>query len=90
MSADERLARIDSLVDIPLVMHGGSGVSPEDYLKVIDLGIRKIKYYTYMAKAGGVGVCQLADKTFYHDIETAATAAMKDDVMNAIEVFAKL
>ncbi len=86
----DRLDEIKSRVDIPLVMHGGSGVSHEDYKKVIELGIRKINYYTYMAKAGGSAVSKLDDKTFYHDIETAAIAAMKDDVKKAIEVFAKL
>ncbi len=46
---DEVRARID----IPLVMHGGSGVSEEDYRTVIKKGVCKINYYTYMAKAGG-------------------------------------
>ena len=82
-----RLEKINSLVDIPLVMHGGSGVSEEDYKKVIGLGIRKINYYTYMAKAGGSAVESLAEKTFFHDIEVAAIAAMKNDVANAINVF---
>ena len=83
----DRLAKIDSLVDIPLVMHGGSGVSPEDYKKVVELGIRKINYYTYMAKAGGAGVVALSDKTFYHDITVAAKNAMEKDVAEAIELF---
>lgn len=52
------LERVKRLVDIPLVMHGGSGVSDEDYKKVIARGVRKINYYTYMAKAGGSGVEQ--------------------------------
>nr|MCR4719984.1 class II fructose-bisphosphate aldolase [Bacillota bacterium] len=68
----DRLKKIESLVDIPLVMHGGSGVSHEDYKKVIELGIRKINYYTYMSKAGGTAVQNLSDKTFFHDIELAA------------------
>ena len=50
------LERVKQRVDIPLVMHGGSGVSEEDYRKVIARGVRKINYYTYMAKAGGSGV----------------------------------
>lgn len=83
----ERLAEIKSRVDIPLVMHGGSGVSHEDYRRVIELGIRKINYYTYMAKAGGTAVASMEDKTFYHDIETAAIAAMKENVKIAVEVF---
>lgn len=84
-----RLAKIRDLVSIPLVMHGGSGVSHEDYKKVIELGIRKINYYTYMAKAGGSAVAAMADKTFIHDIEVEAICAMKADVMAAMDVFAK-
>ncbi len=84
----DRLAKIKSLVDVPLVMHGGSGVSVEDYRKVIDLGIRKINYYTYMAKAGGSAVAAMKDTTFFHDIEVAAIEAMKADVKSAISVFA--
>ena len=51
-----RVARLREATNIPLVMHGGSGVSEEDYKKVIARGVRKINYYTYMAKAGGTGV----------------------------------
>lgn len=38
---------------IPVVMHGGSGVSREDFKTAIQKGVRKINYYTYMAIAGG-------------------------------------
>lgn len=82
-----RLARIHETVKVPLVMHGGSGVSPEDYRKVIELGIRKINCYSYMSKAGGTAVCELSDKTFFHDIEIAAGKGIKADVLNAIELF---
>ena len=85
-----RLEKIKKLVDIPLVMHGGSGVSHEDYRKVIKLGIRKINYYTYMSKAGGAAVAELKDKIFFHDIEVAAGEAMKEDVKSAIKVFANI
>lgn len=47
------LDKVKAKIDIPLVMHGGSGVSEEDYKTVIEKGVRKINYYTYMAKAGG-------------------------------------
>lgn len=83
----ERLGEIKRRVSVPLVMHGGSGVSHEDYRKVIGLGIRKINYYTYMAKAGGTAAAELADKTFFHDIEVAAMNAMKEDAKKAIAVF---
>ena len=57
-------------------MHGGSGVSHEDYRRVIELGVRKINYYTYMAKAGGAAVSAMTDKTFFRDVEVEAIKAM--------------
>lgn len=42
--------------NIPVVMHGGSGVSPEDFRKAIKSGVRKVNYYTYMAMAGGENI----------------------------------
>lgn len=38
---------------VPVVMHGGSGVSKEDFHKAIKAGVRKINYFTYMDKTGG-------------------------------------
>ena len=84
-----RLEKINQLVDVPLVMHGGSGVSEEDYGRVISLGVRKINYYTYMAKAGGAAVAAMKDLTFFHDIEIAAIEAMKQDVMSAMRIFSR-
>lgn len=83
----DRLARIKSLVNVPLVMHGGSGVSPEDYKKVIALGIRKINYYTYMSKAGATAARALENVSYYHDFAVAAIQGMKEDVKTAIELF---
>ncbi len=83
----DRLKRIGELVPVPLVMHGGSGVNPADYLKSIKLGIRKINCYTYMAKAGGAAVSKLEKEMLYHDIELCATAAMKEDAFKFIGFF---
>ena len=83
----ERLAEIKDKVLVPLVMHGGSGVSTEDYKKVIELGIRKINYYTYMAKAGGKAVAEAENKMFFHDLELAAIAGMKEHVEKAMDIF---
>ena len=83
----ERLEKIKSLISVPIVMHGGSGVSEEDYKKVIKLGVRKINYYTYMSKAGGTAIAEMKDKTFFHDMEITAIDAMKKDVKTAMEIF---
>ena len=85
----DRLEKIKALTTVPLVMHGGSGVSDEDYKKVIDIGIRKINYYTYMAKAAGSAVAAMEDKTYFHDMEVAAINAMKENAKAAIKIFNK-
>ena len=84
-----RLDEIHKMTDVPLVMHGGSGVSHEDYRKVIALGVRKINYYTYMAKAGAEAISQKS-YTQFHDAVRDAIAAMKADVEGAIKVFCGL
>lgn len=72
---------------LPIVMHGGSGVSDEDYAKVINNGVRKVNYYTYMAKAGAEAVSN-KQYTQFHDVLKDAEEAMKENVKSAIKVFA--
>ena len=40
------LEAIDQKIDVPLVLHGGTGITPEDFRKAIGLGIRKINIAT--------------------------------------------
>lgn len=85
----DRIEKIRSLVGIPLVMHGGSGVSEEDYRRAIRLGIRKINYYSYMAREGVYAAKDILknDITFYHDIARYATVRMKENAAHAIQIF---
>lgn len=89
----ERIARIRQAIDIPFVMHGGSGLSKEEFQTAIRNGIRKINYYTYMTLAGGKAVKEAMDQkgadenVFFHDIPMIATEAMKENVKEAIRVF---
>lgn len=85
----ERLSKIGSLVNAPIVMHGGSGVSTDDYREVIRRGVRKINYYTYMAKAGGAAISN-KEYAQFHDAVKDAQAAMQNDVEKAIRVFSGL
>lgn len=82
----DRLSRIRQGVGVPLVMHGGSGVSEADFREVIRRGIRKINYYTYMSKAGGAAISG-REYVQFHDALRDAEAAMRADVMRAIGVF---
>ena len=85
----ERISKISELCNIPLVMHGGSGVSHDDYKKAIKRGVRKINYYSYMAKEGVMAAREIVntDITFYHEIASCATLKMKEDVLKAMKVF---
>lgn len=86
-----RIEEIHRKTGLPLVMHGGSGVSDEDYHKAINLGIRKVNYYSYMAKAGVEGVkALLAEKNvkYFHELAIAAKDAMAGDVAKALRLFA--
>ena len=46
----DRLKKIKDQVNIPLVLHGGSGISDTDFRKAISLGIAKINFYTGMSQ----------------------------------------
>ena len=79
---------------IPVVMHGGSGVSREDYKKAIKAGTRKINYFTYMDKAGGNAAAAYVESVkdgeplFFSSIYMAARDAMKENVKEAMKMFA--
>ena len=78
---------------LPLVMHGGSGVSDEGFRRAIANGIRKINYYSYMSKAGYMAAKAAIEggkSSYLHDVEFAAMHAMKEDVKKAISVFSNL
>lgn len=88
----DRIRTIRALTGVPLVMHGGSGISPEDYRTAIYCGIRKINYYSYMARAGKTAVAEklaAGDVTFFHSLAAEATKAMEGDVARAMGVFYK-
>ena len=80
--------------NIPVVMHGGSGVSKEDFHAAIRAGVRKINYFTYMDKCGGNAAANylagLSEKepAFFSSVAMAARDAMKENVKEAMRTFA--
>jgi len=48
-----RLAEIDQELGIPLVIHGGTGLSAHQFRQLIEHGVTKINYYTALADAAG-------------------------------------
>jgi len=49
----ERLKEINQTLNIPLVIHGGTGLSDEQFKELIANGVAKINYYTALADAAG-------------------------------------
>lgn len=82
--------QVATATNLPLVMHGGSGVSEQGFKKAIQNGIRKINYYSYMSKAGYLAakdVIEQGKTSYLHDVEYSAMLAMKEDVKKAIKIF---
>ncbi|MBK5201931.1 MAG: class II fructose-bisphosphate aldolase, partial [Spirochaetaceae bacterium] len=69
------------------------GLSKEEFQEAIKNGVRKINYYTYMTLCGGKAVKEFInnkkddDLVFFHDIPNVAIAAMKENIIEAIEIF---
>ena len=84
------IKNVKKVVNIPLVMHGGSGLSEDQFKKCIDAGIRKINYYSYMSKAGydaAKKVIEFNKTNYLHDVEYASYKAMKEDLLKTIKIF---
>ncbi len=48
-----RLKEINMALGLPLVIHGGTGLSDDQFRKLITLGVAKINYYTALADVAG-------------------------------------
>ena len=87
----DRIEKIKELTGLPLVMHGGSGISAEDTQRAIRCGIRKINYFSYMSNAGVRAVKELLaekDVKYFHDLAGAAVDGREKDVLSAMGMFA--
>jgi fructose-bisphosphate aldolase class II len=87
------ITQVRNRTNAPLVMHGGSGISHEEYREVIRRGINKINYYTYMSYAGYAAAKAEIEKTpadFFHNLALTAKNAMKENVVETLKVFSNL
>jgi fructose/tagatose bisphosphate aldolase len=85
----ERLAQIREAVEEPLVLHGGSGLSDDDFRAAIRGGIAKVNIYTNMALAAVAAMREsLEDPAIrYRGVQQAAEGAIKDVVEHCMQVF---
>ena len=52
----DRIDTISKKTNIPLVLHGGSGLADDDFRRAVKLGISKVNIFTDIDKAGKAGV----------------------------------
>lgn len=52
----ERIDVISKKTDLPLVLHGGSGLADDDFRTAVKLGVSKVNIFTDIDKAGKAGV----------------------------------
>ena len=84
------LEKIHENVDIPLVLHGGSGITDKDFQKAISLGIRKVNIATASFNSLTKKVEEYIasnEKHNYFDLNTAMTEGTYENVKRHIQVF---
>ncbi|MHA1844943.1 MAG: class II fructose-bisphosphate aldolase [Promethearchaeota archaeon] len=87
----QRLKEIRHITDIPLVLHGGSGVSDEDFKRCIKEGITKINYFSEISHFVGEKIKdrlqKRTEKNYYQDIVKWSQELFKERVINRIRLF---
>ncbi len=86
----QRLKQIHRLVDIPLEIHGGSGLNEEQYRKLTALGVAKINYYTALSDiAAGVMRKQSKEnpRGSFTDLKKGVKEAICDEVQRCLRLW---
>ena len=76
--------------DMPLVLHGGTGILPDDFRKCISLGINKINIATATFDSVEKSVrtaYENGEIKGYYDLQTAEVDGAYKNAMNHIEIF---
>lgn len=85
----ERISIIANTVDIPLVLHGGSGLSDEDFKIAIERGISKVNIFTDINETAAIGAKQAFDdgKKCLTDMIPYEVEMIKQSVINKMKLF---
>ena len=84
------LEKIHEKVDIPLVLHGGSGITDKDFQRAISLGIRKVNIATASFNSLTAHVekyMESTDKHNFFDLNDAMVQGTYENVKKHILVF---
>ena len=83
-----RLCEIRKRVDVPLVLHGGSGLSDDDFRNTIRNGIAKVNIFTDLCLAGSSAMKKASDNNIsYLDARNLKVNAIKEAVKKKMILF---
>lgn len=84
----ERLKEIRASVDTPLVLHGGSGLSDDDFRNTIKEGIAKVNIFTDLCVAGEIALKQaISESKGYLEMRNMKVNAIKEAVKTKMRLF---
>ena len=84
----DRLTDLHAALPVPLVLHGGSGLSDDDFRRSISCGISKVNIFTDLCLAGNKAMAEgLANGEAYLTIRNRKVAEMKRAVMEKMALF---
>ena len=81
---------INKMVETPLVLHGGTGITPEMFQQAIMLGIRKINIATASFDSlarRALEYCKPREKATYFELSTAEAEGVYENVKKHIKIF---
>ncbi len=83
------LAEIRRRVDIPLVLHGGSGLSDDQFRAAVEGGIQKINIFTNLAVSAGAAMVEKAREqdASYFTLVRAIPDAFQQECERLLDVF---
>lgn len=83
-----RLQTIRACTDTPLVLHGGSGLTDDDFHQVIRNGIAKVNIFTDLCQAGCRAMLEAGRRNLdYLSIRSARVKAIQEVVRNKMILF---
>jgi len=82
----EVIEKVREAVNVPLVLHGASGIGDDDIRKAISLGIAKINIHTELCQAAMDAIRENVNEPFLA-VERAVRAAVKKRAMEKIVLF---
>ena len=84
----DRLTDLSAALPVPLVLHGGSGLSDDDFRRSIACGIAKVNIFTDLCLAGNKAMAEgLAAGEAYLTIRNRKVDYIKRAVMEKMELF---